>query len=859
MGGSQSRLPYTLGQEHTAASGLWKLFDAEDKRTSDPVSVFVFNKKEAPGASLAVARNGVYRHRTLHFPSIIKFVDAVELEEEIYLVTERVTVLASAAETKDMVQSPDLMAWGLADILKGLQFLHERGFSHNGLRAQSIFVAASGAWKLGHLHLLTQRVDPSAEGAPVASASGAVGPDGNPVERPVPLTIPDVMKSAEACPLLRAANVKATDILRLPVHALDTWSVGFLLVQLFSGTNKSSPEEIQSLQELIPRDLKHLVAQCLSPQGDRRPPCGDLLQDPYFNKYLVQVVEFLESLQLRSPEERDEFFLELDSRFDSLPARALHQYILPSILSALQFGCGGRHTLKTALRIVSRLEESSTTFQKVLLPALQQLFDSQDRQIRVQLLSNAAEYIPRLQTAQIESLVYPKVENGFRDTVPLIRELTVKFMAHIASKLKPSTLANSVVKNLWQLQLDPEPAIRTNSTICIGKLAPHLQPKDQKKVLVPAFSRCFKDPFWKSRHAAVMAMAATLKFVDAEDVVHKVIPSLAPLCVDPFLKIRESALSTLRDALNIVEEASRKMPDEERELLEKESRECLHRPTAAVPPSSSRGVRGSAEDKRVSSGAPSSRTAGSASKPAPGPQSHPSAYSDAAISQYVSLGYSKEHVIRTFNVMRERGVPLNKTEEALDLLDELQRTGTIQPKASMKLDDPFFFGGTETSGASQAETSVGGGWDFDLDTPSLTTTKKTTTTSPSWDLDLPSASASSTKNAAGVGESGGWDLDFSVPPSSKPSSVAGASSGWDQFPDSSSPASRRSSTSTSSSSLGSATTTTYQPMNAMPTTGAPIVKRGLSLGKKPALGASPVSSSGSSRPGKLSLGAERKH
>lgn len=113
------------------------------------------------------------------------------------------------------------------------------------------------------------------------------------------------------------------------------------------------------------------------------------------------------------------------------------------------------------------------------------------------------------------------------------------------------------------------------------------------------------------------------------------------------------------------------MPDEERELLEKESRECLHRPTAAVPPSSSRGVRGSAEDKRVSSGAPSSRTAGSASKPAPGPQSHPSAYSDAAISQYVSLGYSKEHVIRTFNVMRERGVPLNKTEEALDLLDEV--------------------------------------------------------------------------------------------------------------------------------------------------------------------------------------------
>ena len=36
---------------------------------------------------------------------------------------------------------------------------------------------------------------------------------------------------------------------------------------------------------------------------------------------------------------------------------------------------------------------------------------------------------------------------------------------------------------------------------------PNMVVQDQKKVLVPAFSRCFKDPFWKSRHAAVMAMA----------------------------------------------------------------------------------------------------------------------------------------------------------------------------------------------------------------------------------------------------------------------------------------------------------------------------------------------------------------
>ena len=53
-------------------------------------------------------------------------------------------------------------------------------------------------------------------------------------------------------------------------------------------------------------------------------------------------------------------------------------------------------------------------------------------------------------------------------------------------------------------------------------------------MLLPSFIRCFRDPFWKARHAAVQAVMATLRFAEVEEMVTKLVPALAPLCLDPF-------------------------------------------------------------------------------------------------------------------------------------------------------------------------------------------------------------------------------------------------------------------------------------------------------------------------------------
>ncbi len=82
------------------------------------------------------------------------------------------------------------------------------------------------------------------------------------------------------------------------------------------------------------------------------------------------------------------------------------------------------------------------------------------------------------------------------------------------------------------MQVDPEPSIRTNTCILLGRLAPLLGPNTKKRVLVPAFARSLKDSFVHARVAGLMAFMATVEFFDNDDLASKVIPNMAFTMVD---------------------------------------------------------------------------------------------------------------------------------------------------------------------------------------------------------------------------------------------------------------------------------------------------------------------------------------
>jgi SCY1-like protein 1 len=100
------------------------------------------------------------------------------------------------------------------------------------------------------------------------------------------------------------------------------------------------------------------------------------------------------------------------------------------------------------------------------------------------------------------------------------------------------------------MQSDPEPSIRTNTCILLGRLAPLLGYNTKRKVLVPAFARALKDPFVHARVAGLMAFMAAIDCFEIEELAAKVILNVSPLMVDGE-KLRIPYLPSLQSVADV--------------------------------------------------------------------------------------------------------------------------------------------------------------------------------------------------------------------------------------------------------------------------------------------------------------------
>lgn len=63
---------------------------------------------------------------------------------------------------------------------------------------------------------------------------------------------------------------------------------------------------------------------------------------------------------------------------------------------------------------------------------------------------------------------------GFTDVAPVVREQTVKAVLAVISKLSDRTINGELLRFLARTANDEQPGIRTNTTICLGKIAKYL-------------------------------------------------------------------------------------------------------------------------------------------------------------------------------------------------------------------------------------------------------------------------------------------------------------------------------------------------------------------------------------------------
>lgn len=210
------------------------------------------------------------------------------------------------------------------------------------------------------------------------------------------------------------------------------------------------------------------------------------------------------------------------------------------------------------------------------MPCVIKLFSSTDRATRISLLRSLHLFIEHLTESLVSEKIFPQLATGFTDSVPAMREETVKAMLLVVPKLSNTIVDNQLLRFFAKLQMDEAPSIRVNTTICLGKIAPYLTPESRDRVLASAFVRCLKvrtdsllrfvcliltkcpnvhpqDNFSHARAAGLMAIKATQNFFSTTDLVRKVFPGVVGLTLDPDEAVKTQALNLARGMLDRIE------------------------------------------------------------------------------------------------------------------------------------------------------------------------------------------------------------------------------------------------------------------------------------------------------------------
>uniref|UniRef100_A0A452S595 N-terminal kinase-like protein n=1 Tax=Ursus americanus TaxID=9643 RepID=A0A452S595_URSAM len=515
--------------------GPWVLHRGRKKATGSPVSIFVYDVKPGADEQTQVAKAAFKRLKTLRHPNILAYIDGLETDKCLHVVTDAVTPLkmylkerAEAGGLKELE-----LSWGLHQIVKALSFLvNDCSLIHNNVCMAAVFVDRAGEWKLGGLDYMYS----------------SQGNGGGPPRKGVPeLEQYDPPELADGSG--RAAREK---------WSADMWRLGCLIWEVFNGPLPRAAALRNPGK--IPKSLVPHYCELVGANPKVRPNPARFLQNcrapgGFMNNRFVETNLFLEEIQIKEPAEKQKFFQELSKSLDSFPEDFCRHKVLPQLLTAFEFGNAGAVVLTPLFKVGKFL--SAEEYQQKIIPVVVKMFSSTDRAMRIRLLQQMEQFIQYLDEPTVNTQIFPHVVHGFLDTNPAIREQTVKSMLLLAPKLNEANLNVELMKHFARLQAkDEQGPIRCNTTVCLGKIGSYLSASTRHRVLTSAFSRATKDPFAPSRVAGVLGFAATHNLYSMNDCAHKILPVLCGLTVDPEKSVRDQAFKAIRSFLSKLESVS---------------------------------------------------------------------------------------------------------------------------------------------------------------------------------------------------------------------------------------------------------------------------------------------------------------
>ena len=305
--------------------------------------------------------------------------------------------------------SEETCKWGLHTIANTVAFINDEAASvHGNVRLSSmIYMSQSGEWRLGGLEVLSSLKEDDA----VIYRYGSMLPYSR------EHMIPRRSVHSPGWEVIKRNPLSADRLLRFAILVWEVFNGAFVQPDQIGLTKGVPPSMHQSYKRLLNAQPKaRLSVSHFRDQGKRN---GGFFETP-----LIKLSEGIESLGLKSDNEREEFLGELDEVADDFPEEFFSVKVLPELLKSVEFGGGGPKVFASVMKIGRKLSDDE--WDSKLIPVIVRLFANPDRAIRVCLLDNLPHMIDHLSNKTVNDKIFPQMVTGFSDVAPLVREQTVK-------------------------------------------------------------------------------------------------------------------------------------------------------------------------------------------------------------------------------------------------------------------------------------------------------------------------------------------------------------------------------------------------------------------------------------------------
>ena len=84
-------------------------------------------------------------------------------------------------------------------------------------------------------------------------------------------------------------------------------------------------------------------------------------------------------------------------------------------------------------------------YQRKIVPCVVKLFSSTDRATRINLLQQLDQFVDHLQPSTVNDQIFPHVSTGFTDTLPAMREQTIKVSTDYALKYTTNIILFNII------------------------------------------------------------------------------------------------------------------------------------------------------------------------------------------------------------------------------------------------------------------------------------------------------------------------------------------------------------------------------------------------------------------------------